>query len=74
MGVNWKAYKAILNIASSVRLVCTDENHLNILQVIQVLNALLQTDEDDPIIHLDYQSSFSFPSKVLNCLNKLESD
>ena len=57
MGVNWKAYKAILDIASSVRLVCTDENHANILHVIQVLNAFYQTDEKEPIIDLVYKSN-----------------
>jgi hypothetical protein len=31
LGVNWEAYKAILKMANRVRLVCTDENYVNIL-------------------------------------------
>ena len=55
LGVKLQAYKAILWVANRVKLVCTDENYINILKVIQLLHV------HNTYIHLEYKSNFLLP-------------
>jgi hypothetical protein len=55
-----------------VKLVCKDENYVNIIQIINVFDAYRELDET--FIHLDYQTDKKIPTETLRLPKKIECD